>query len=136
MARLLVHGTGHGKKTLRQLPKSRALIVREGGGSSYVFFFILIANFQGLENIFGGSALGGEVLNIGIDGGNGSNGGSGGCGGGGCLGVSDLLGAIVPSGFSLCLGGLTFICTVSLLVTSEAKSFSNAVSSISWRELF
>ena len=72
-----------------QLPVSKTLIVREGGGSSYIFFIIFIANLQGLEDIFGGPAFDGEVLDVGINGGDGSDGGSGGCGGRGSLGVSD-----------------------------------------------
>ena len=67
----------------RRLPGLKILIVREGGGSSYIFSIIFITNFQCLEDVFGGSALGGEVLDIGIDGGDGSNGGSGRHGGGG-----------------------------------------------------
>ena len=111
---------------LRQLPKLKTLIVREGGGSSYIFSIVFIANFQGLKDIFGGPALGGEVLDIGIDGDNGSNGGSGGCGGRGSFGVSDQLGVITPLGFSLCRKGSTFICTVSLLAASETESLSDA----------
>ena len=88
-AKLLVHEIGHGKKTLRQLPKLKTLIVREGGGSSYIFSVIFIANLQSLEDIFSGSALGGKVLDVGINGSDRSNGGSGGCGEGGCFDVSD-----------------------------------------------
>ena len=80
---------GHGKKMLRPLSESKTLIVREGGGSSYVFSTVLIANFQSLEDIFSGPAFGGEVLDVGINGGDGSDGGSGECGGRGGLGVSD-----------------------------------------------
>ena len=72
----------------RRLPISKTLFVREGG-SGYIFFIIFIANLQGLEDIFGGPAIGGEVLDVGIDGGDGSNGGSGGCGGRGSFGVSN-----------------------------------------------
>ena len=136
MARLLVHGTSYGKQTSKQLPELKILIVRESGGGSYVFSIIFIANFQGLEYILGGPAFGGEVLDVGIDGGDGSNGGTCGCGGMGGFGVSDLLGATIPFGFSLCLRRLTFICTVPLFAASEAKSFPNAISLISWRELF
>ena len=110
----------------KRLPKSKTLIVREGGGSSYVFSIIFIANLQGLEDILSGPAFGGEVLDVGIDGGDGSDGGSGGCGGRESFSVSDLLGAIISLGFSLCLRGLTFICAVSLFATSEAMSFPNA----------
>ena len=74
---------------MRQLPKSKTLIVREGGGSGYVFSIVFIANLQGLEDIFGGPAFGDEVLDVGIDGGDGSDGGSGGCGGRGSFSVSD-----------------------------------------------
>ena len=42
---------------------------------------------------------------------------------------------IIPLGFPLCLRGSTFVCAMSLFVTSEAKSFPNAASLISWREL-
>ena len=53
---------------LRQLSKSKILIVWEGGGCSHVFSIILIADLQGLEDIFRGFALGGEVLDEGDDG--------------------------------------------------------------------
>ena len=87
-----------------------------------------------MEDIFSGSALSGEVLDVGINGGDGSNGGSGGHRGGGCLHVPDLLGAVVSLGFSLSLGGLAFIYAVSFLVIFETESFSYAVSMIGWRE--
>ena len=62
------------------------------------------------------------------------------CGSGGYKGfrdfsVSDLFGAVIPLGFSRCLRGLAFVCAVSLLATSETKSFSDAPGSISWGEL-
>ena len=79
-----------------------------------------------MENVFRGFALGGEVLDEGVDGGNRSNNGSGGCGGGGGLSVSDLLGVICFLGFPLCLRGLAFICTVSFLAASEAKFLPHA----------
>ena len=88
-----------------------------------------------MKDVFGGPALGGEVLDVGVDGGDGSNGGSDGCGGSGGFSVPDQLGAIIPLGFSLCLRGSTFTGTVSLFATSKAKSFPNAASSICWREL-
>ena len=118
----------------RQLPELKTLIVRKGGGSGYVFSILLIADFQGLEDIFSGSTLGGEVLDVGIDRSDGSNGGSGGCRGRGCLHVSDLLGTVVSLGFSQSLGGSAFICTVSFLATPETESFPHAASTISWRE--
>ena len=83
---------------------------------------------------FGGSTLGGEVLDVGIDRSDGSNGGSGGCRGRGCLCVLDLLGTVVSLGFSQSLGGSAFICTVSFLATPETESFPHAASTISWRE--
>ena len=89
MARLLVHGTSHGKQTLKQLPKLKTLIVRESGGGSYVFSIIFIANFQGLEDIFSGSAFGGEVLDVGVNGSDRHNSGSGGHGGGGGFSIPD-----------------------------------------------
>ena len=91
MARLLIHGTSHGKKTSRQLPKLKILIVREGGGCSHVFSIVLITDLQGLEDVFRGFALGGELLDVGIDGGDRSNGGSGGYRGFRGFSVSDLL---------------------------------------------
>ena len=132
---LLVHGTGHGKKTLRRLPVSKILIVWEGSGCSHIFSIILIADLQGLEDVFGGFALGGEILDVGINGGDRSNGGSGGYRGFRGFSVSDLLGAVIPLGFSRCLRGPAFICTVSLLAASETKSFSDAPGSIGWGEL-
>ena len=136
MARLLIHGIGHGKKTLRQLPKSKILIVREGGSCGHVFSIILIADLQGLEDVFRGFPLGGEVLDKGIDGGDRSNGGSGGYRGFRGFSVSDLLGVVISLGFSRCLRGSAFVCTVSLFAASEAKSFSDALGSISQREFF
>ena len=135
MARLLIHGTGHGKKTLRQLPELKILIVRESGGCSHIFPIILITDFQGLENVFRGFALGGEVLDKGIDGGDRSNGGSGGYGGFRGFGVSDLLGVIIFLGFSRCLRGSAFIRTMSLFAASETKSLSDALGMVSRREL-
>ena len=135
MARLLIHGTSHGKKTSRRLPESKILIVRKGGGSGYIFSVILIADFQGLEDIFSGLTFGGEVLDVGIYGGDRSDGGSGGYRGEGYFCVSDLLGMAASFGFSLSLGGPAFICAVSFLVTSETESFPHTSSTISWREL-
>ena len=74
---------------MKQLPELKTLIVRGGGGSCYVFFLIFIADFQSLEDIFGGPALVGEVLDVSINGGDGSDGGSGGCGGRGGFSISD-----------------------------------------------
>ena len=136
MARLLIHGTSHGKKTLRQLSKLKILIVWKGGGCGHVFSVILIADLQGLEDVFRGFSLGGEVLDVGVDGGDGGNSGHGGYRGFRGFSVSDLLGVVISLGFSRCLGGLAFICAVSLLAASEAKSLSDALGSISWRELF
>ena len=127
---LLVHGTSHGKKTSRQLPILKILIIWEGSGSSHLFSIIFIADLQGLEDVFGGFALGGEILDVGVDGG-----GSGGYRGFRDFSVSDLLGAVIPFGFSRCLRGLAFVCAVSLLAASETKSFSDAPGSISWGEL-
>ena len=136
MARLLIHGTSHGKKTSRRLPKLKILVVWEGGGCGYVLSIILIADLQGLEDVFRGFAFGGEILDESVNGGDGSNGGSGGCGGFRGFSVSDLLGAVVSLGFSRCLGGPAFICAVSLLAAPETKSLSDALGSIGWRELF
>ena len=132
---LLVHGIGHGKKTSRRLPVSKILIVWEGSGCGHFFSVILIADFQGLEDVFGGFALGGEILDVGIDGGDRSDGGSGGYRGFRGFSISDWLGAVIPLGFSGCLGGSAFICTVSLLAASETKSSSDASGSIGWGEL-
>ena len=121
---------------MRQLPKSKILIVWEGGGCGHVFSIILIIDFQCLEDVFSGSALSGEILDVGIDWGDRSDGGSRGCGGDCGFSVSDLLGAIVPLGFSGCLRGAAFICAVSLFVASEAKSFSDALGMVCWGELF
>ena len=132
---LLVHGTGHGKKTSGRLPVSKILIVWEGSGCSHLFSVILIADLQGLEDVLGGFALGGEILDVGVDGGGRSDGGSGGYRGFRDFSVSDLLRAIIPLGFSRCLRGLAFVCAVSLLAASETKSFSDALGSISWGEL-
>ena len=136
LARLLIHGTSHGKKMLRQLPESKTLIVRECGGSGYVFSLIFIANFQCLEDVLSSSTFGGEVLDEGIDGGDRSNGGSGWCRGDSGFSVSHLLRVVIPLGFPRCLRGPAFVCAVSFLVASEAKSFSNASGTISWRDLF
>ena len=136
MARLLIHGTHYGKKTSRRLPELKILIVRESGGSSYIFSIILITDFQCLEDVFGSFAFGGEVLNVGINGSDGSNGGSGGSGGSGCFSIPDLLGAIVFLGSSRRLRGPAFVCAVSFLATSETESFPNASGMICWRELF
>ena len=73
----------------RRLPESKTLIVKEGGGSSYIFSIVFITNLQGLEDIFGNPAFGGEVLDVGINRGDGSDGSSGGCGRRGSFGVSD-----------------------------------------------
>ena len=97
-----------------RLPESKILIVRECGGSSHILFFVLIADFQGLEDVLGGSAFGGKVLDVGINGGDRSNSGSGGSGGSRCLSVPDLLGAIVSFSFPQWLSGSTFIGTMFL----------------------
>ena len=89
-----------------------------------------------MEDVFRGFALSGEVLDVGVNGGDRSNDGSGGCGRFRRFSVSDLLGGVISLGFSRCLRGPAFICTVSLLVASEAKSLSDAPGSISWRDLF
>ena len=123
---LLVHGTGHGKKMSRRLPESKILIVWKGSGCSHIFSVILIADPQGLEDVFRGLALGGEVLDISIDGSDGSNGGSGGYRGFRGFSISNLLRTVISLGFSGCPGGSAFICTVSFLVASEAKSLSDA----------
>ena len=132
---LLVHGTSHGKKTSRRLPVLTILVVREGSGCGHLFPVIFIADLQGLEDVFRGFALGGEILDVGVDGGGRSDGGSGGYRGFRDLSVSDLLGVVIPLGFPRCLRGLAFVCTVSLLAASETKSFSDAPGSISWGEL-
>ena len=75
---LLVHGIGHRKKTSGRLPVSKILIVWEGSDCSHLFFVILVADLQGLENVFRGFAFGGEILDVGIDGGDRGDGGSGG----------------------------------------------------------
>ena len=111
---LLVHGTSHGKKTSRRLPILKILIVWEGSGCGHLFSIILIADFQGLEDVFGRFALGGEILNVGVDGGVRSDGGSGGRKGFRGFGVSDLLGSVISLGFSGCLGASAFICAMSL----------------------
>ena len=79
MARLLIHGTSHGKKTSKRFPESKILIVWKGGGCGHIFSIILIADLQGLEDVFWGLALGGEVLDESINRGDWSNGGGGGC---------------------------------------------------------
>ena len=132
---LLVHGIGHGKKMSRRLPISKILIVWEGSGCGHLFSIILIADLQGLEDVFGGFALGGEILDVGVDGGGRSDGGSGGYRGFRDFSVSNLLGAVIPLGFSRCLRGSAFVCAVSLLAASEIKSFSDAPGLISWGEL-
>ena len=121
---------------LRRLPELKILIVRESGGSSYIFSIILITDFQCLEDVFGSFAFGGEVLNVGINGSDGSNGGSGGSGESGCFSIPDLLGVIVSLGSSRRLRGPAFICAMSFLAASKAKSFSDASSTIRWGELF
>ena len=135
MARLLIHGTSHGKKTSRRLPKLKILIVREHGSGSYIFSVILVTDFQRLEDVFGSFAFGGKVLDVGINGSDRSNGGSGGSGGSGYFGIPDLLGVIVFLGFSKHLRGLAFVCAVSFLATSETESFPNASGMIRQREL-
>ena len=70
------------------------------------------------------------------NGGDGSDGGSGGCRGFRGFGVSDLLGAVTSLGFSRCLRGPALVCTMSLFVTSEAKSFSDAPGMVGWGKLF
>ena len=89
-----------------------------------------------MKDVFRGFALGGEVLDEGIYGGDRSDGGSGGHGGGSGFSVSDLLRVVISLGFPGCLGGLAFICTVSFFATSDTKSLSNALGMISRRELF
>ena len=133
---LLVHGTSHGKKMSRRLPILKILVVWKGSSHSHLFSVILIADLQGLEDVFGGFALGGEILDVGVDGGGRSDGGSGGYRGFRDFGVSDLLGAVIPLGFSRCLRGSAFVCAVSLLAASETKSFSDALGPIGWGELF
>ena len=86
-----------------------------------------------MEDVFWKFAFGGEVLNVGIYGGDGSDGSSEGDSG---FSVSDLLGVIVPFGFSGCLRRATLICTMSLFAASEAKSFSDASGMVCWGELF
>ena len=132
---LLVHGTSHGKKTSRRLPILKILVVREGSGCSHLFSVIFIADLQGLKDVFGGFALGGEILDVGVNGGGRSDGGSGGYRGFRDFGVSDLLGAVTPLGFSRSLRGSAFICAVSLLAAFETKSFSDAPGLIGWGEL-
>ena len=66
MTRLLIHGTGHGKKTSRRLPELKILIVRESGGNGHILSVIFIADFQRLEDVFRSFAFGGEVLDEGI----------------------------------------------------------------------
>ena len=135
MARLLIHGTGHGKKTSRRLPELKILIAWEGGGCGHFFSIILIADLQSLEDVFGGSPFSGEILDVSVDGGDGSDGGSGGCGGDRGFGVSDLLRTVISLGFSSGLRGATFISAMSLFTASKAKSLPYASGSISRREL-
>ena len=120
---------------MRQLPKLKILVVREGGGCGHVLSIILIADFQGLEDVFRGFAFGGEVLDKDADGSDRSDGGSGGCGGDSGFCVSDLLRAVIPLGFPRRLRGPAFIRAVSCPAASETKSFSNAPGTISWGEL-
>ena len=134
MARLLIYGTSHGKKTSRQLPELK--ILRESGGCGHVLSIILITDLQGLEDVVGGFAFGGEVLDEGINGSDRSNGGSGGCGGDSGFSVSDLLRAVISLGFPRCLRGSAFVCTVFFPAASETKSLSNTLGMISGRELF
>ena len=119
----------------RRLPELKILIVQEGGGCSHLFSIILIADLQSLEDVFSGSSFSGEILDVGIDGDDGSDGGSGSCGGDRGFGVSDLLRTVIPLGFSRGLRGATFVSAVSLFTASKAKSLSDALSSISRREL-
>ena len=133
MAKLLVHGTNHGKKTLKQLPTSKTFIGGKGGGSCHVFSIVFIADFQRLEDIFSGPALGGEVLDVGINWGDWSDGDGGGSGGGQDLSISNLM--VVSLGSSLGLGGSAFSHAMSLLSASKTKSFPNTASSIGWEEL-
>ena len=135
MARLLIHEIGHGKKTSRQLPELKILIVQEGSGCGHFFSIILIADLQSLEDVFSGSSFSGEILDVGIDGGDGNDGGGGGCGDDRGFGIPDLLRTVISLGFSRGLRGATFVSTVSLFMASKAKSLSDALSSISGREL-
>ena len=112
MARLLIHGTSYGKKTSRRLPELKILIVREGGGCGHIFSIILIADLQGLEDVFRGFAFGGEVLDEGINGSDRRDGGSGECGGDSGFCVSDLLRVVISLGFPRCLRGPAFVCAV------------------------
>ena len=93
---------------MKQLSELKILIIKEIGGSGYIFFIVLIADFQGLKDIFGGSAFGGEVLDVSIDGDDGSNDGSGRHGRRGSFSVSDQLEVIVSLWFSLCPKELVF----------------------------
>ena len=68
-----------------------------------------------MEDVFGGSALSGEVLDVGIDGSDGSDGSSGGFGGDSDFNVFDLLRSVVSFRFSGCLRGVAFICAMSFL---------------------
>ena len=88
-----------------------------------------------MEDVFGGPSFSGEILDVGINGGDGSDGGNGGCRGDRSFGVSDLLRMIISLGFSGGLRGATFVSAVSLFTASKAKSLSDALSSISRREL-
>ena len=89
-----------------------------------------------MEDVFRGFALGGEVLDESVNGGDRGDGGSGGRGGSSGFSVSNLLGAVVPFEFSGHLGGPAFICAVSFLAASETESFPNALGMVSRRELF
>ena len=83
----------------RRLPESKTLIVRESGGDGHIFFVILITNFQGLEDIFGGLSLGGEVLDKQVDGCGWCDGRGSRQGRGSSFSVSNHLGTVVPFGF-------------------------------------
>ena len=53
---------------------------------------------------------------------------------GAMVAVVDVEGAVVSLGFFLGLRGSAFICTMTFLATSEAKSFSHAANVLGWRE--
>ena len=71
-----------------------------------------------------------------VDGCGRGDGGGDGRGGSSGFGVPDYLRTVVSFGFSWCLGGLTFIGTVSLFAATEAKPFPDASGAICRRELF
>ena len=123
----------YGKKTLKQLPGLKILIVKESGGNGYILLCILIADLQCLKDVFCCSAFGGEVLNVSVNWGGRNNGGSGRKQD---FSDFDLLGMTVSLGPSLGLSRSTFICTMSLFVTLETESLSDATSSVSREELF